>query len=77
MKEASRKIKPEDMAVINRDNIDSFSDDELRAYVKNQIENARDPNPQMLRDLPTMNRRKLIESVWNFFLKGENFGVIR
>lgn len=77
MKELNRKIKEVDTTVVNADNVDTLSDDQLRNYVSDQIKNARKPNLEILRRLPDYNRRKLIEAFWNFYMAGEGRKVMR
>lgn len=77
MKEVNRKIKEVDIAVVNADNIDWLSDDQLRSYVANQIRNARKPNMEMLHYLPFKSRKELIEAFWNFYMAGEGQKAMR
>jgi len=74
MKEASRKIKDEDIMKLY-EAMPSYSLEELREAVKSYIENARAPNQSILRQVPFMSRKKLMTTITNFYLKGSGLGV--
>lgn len=74
MKEASRKIKDEDIMKLYEE-MPSYNVDELREAVKTYIENARVPNQAIIRQLPFMSRKKLMTTITNFYLKGSGLGV--
>ena len=74
MKEASRKIKDEDIMKLYEE-MPSYDLEELREAVKTYIENARAPNQSILRQVPFMNRKKLMTTIANFHLKGSGLGV--
>ena len=74
MKEASRKIKDDDIMKLY-EAMPSYSLEELREAVKSYIENARAPNQSILRQVPFMSRKKLMTTITNFYLKGSGLGV--
>ena len=74
MKQENRKIKDEDIMKLY-DAMPSYDLEELREAVKTYIENARVPNQAILRQVPFMNKRKLMTTITNFYLKGSGLGV--
>tara|TARA_B100001093_G_C26856399_1_gene1027628 strand:- start:2254 stop:2481 length:228 start_codon:yes stop_codon:yes gene_type:complete len=74
MKASSRKVKQENMMDLFELGM-LYDVEELRAKVLDIISNARVPNQSIIRQIPFMNKKKLMQTASNFFLKGEGLGV--
>ena len=74
MKASSRKVKQENMIDLFELGM-LYNVEELRAKVFDIISNARVPNQSIIRQIPFMNKKKLMMTASNFFLKGEGLGV--
>ena len=74
MKQENRKIKDDDIKKLY-EAMPSYDLEELREAVKTYIENARVPNQDILRQVPFMNKKKLMITISNFYLKGSGLGV--
>jgi len=74
MKASSRKIKQETMMDLFELGM-LYNVEELRAKVLEMISNARVPNQAIIRQIPYMDKKKLMKTASNFFLKGEGLGV--
>jgi len=75
MKQASTKIKESELLDLYKhygeDTVEQF-----RCYCRKMVENARAPNPQILRSLDNMGKDQLLKTVNNFVMKGHGFGVL-
>lgn len=75
MKQASTKIKEADLLDLYK----HYSEDtveQFRTHCRTLIENARAPNPQILRSLDNMGKDQLLKTVNNFAMKGHGLGVL-
>ena len=54
----------------------SVSTDAFKQHCVKIVEEARAPNPQLIRTLPTMSRDKALMSTSNFIMKGHGYGVV-
>lgn len=51
--------------------------EEFKTYCVDLIQNARKPNPDLIRKIPTMkDKDQVVMSTSNFIMKGHGFGVI-
>jgi len=77
MKMNSTKIKEEQQIELYAMYEDrSVSTDTFKQYCVEMVEEARAPNPQLIRTLPTMSRDKALMSTSNFIMKGHGYGVV-
>lgn len=75
MKQASTKIKEADLLDLYK-HYGEDSVEQFRAYCRKLVENARAPNPQILRSLDNMGKDQLLKTVNNFAMKGQGLGVL-
>ena len=53
-----------------------LSDDEFKTFCVDIISDARAPNHELMRKLPSMSREKALQATTNFVFKGHGYGVI-
>lgn len=77
MKLASTKIKEADLQEFwSMYESDQVTDDQFRNHARNLIQNARAPNPEILRKIDVSSRKRVLTMVNNFVMNGHGFGVI-
>lgn len=74
MKQASRKVTERDMKEFFV-YAESATLDDLRNKATENIENARAPNNDILRKIPSMGKNQIIQVMTNFYFKGIGLGV--
>ena len=74
MKAASRKIQEVDITELY-EAAGTYATEDLRRKVTEYIENARVPNHSILRAIPSMSKRQLLQVITDFYLKGCGLGV--
>ena len=75
MKITSRKVKDVDMLGLF-DAASQYDVVEMRKQVTKLIEESRVPNQTILRKIPSMSKRQLMQVMSNYYLKGSGLGVI-
>lgn len=75
MKITSRKVKDVDMLGLF-DAASQYDVAEMRKQVTKLIEESRVPNQTILRKIPSMSKRQLMQVMSNYYLKGSGLGVI-
>ena len=75
MKQVSTKIKEADLLNLYK-HYGEDTVEEFRALCRKMVEDARVPNPQILRSLDKMGKDQLLKTVNNFVMKGHVFGVL-
>ena len=75
MKITSRKVKDVDMLGLF-DAASQYDVAEMRKQVTKLIEESRVPNHTILRKIPSMSKRQLMQVMSNYYLKGSGLGVI-
>ena len=74
MKITSRKVKDVDMLGLF-DAASQYDVIEMRKQVTKLIEESRVPNQTILRKIPSMSKRQLMQVMSNYYLKGVGLGI--
>ena len=75
MKQASTKIKEADLLDLYK-HYGEDTTEQFRAHCRTLVENARVPNPAIIRSLDNMGKDQLLKTVNNFVMKGHGYGVL-